>query len=333
MKRFVVVMSVLGLCLIAPVVWADGTPAGTAITNQATATFTVGTTEMTVPSNEVTVRVAELLDVSVVWQDAAAITVSPGDSSRVLTFLVTNTGNGTDDYTLTGLSNGLPGDQFDPALVDLYLDANSNGVFDPFIDDQYIPGINDPTLDADATVLIFSLNHIPEEDPPGTPLIDGDLGHSQLMATSNTGVGPPGTVVPGAGEEGTDAVVGESGGNDTDVGIYVVSNVVIIVTKSAVVSDPWGGDEPVPGAVIAYTLVVVAAGSGTAQDVTITDAVPEFTTYNPGSVTFDSFALTDAVDADAGHVTVTLPRTVSVAVGDLNEVSPHHTITFDVTID
>lgn len=333
MKKHVLMVVALALCFVGSSAFAEGTPAGTEITNQATATYTIGTTEVTVPSNEVTIRVVELLSVSVVWQDGANITVSPGDSTRVLTFLVTNTGNGTDTYTLNGLSNGLPGGQFDPALVDLYLDSNGNGVFDPFLDEQYIFGVSDPTLDADGSVVVFVVNHIPLESPPGTPLADGDLGHSQLSATSNTGIGPAGMVVPGAGDGGTDAVVGDTGGNDADIGTYVVSNVVVTVTKSAVVLDPWGGDEPVPGAVITYTLVVAVTGSGTAQNVIITDSTPTNTTYNPGSMNLDSFALTDAIDGDVGFVTVSLPRTVTVSLGDLDAASPHRTITFNATID
>ena len=83
---------VLAVCLSAPQAWAIGTPAGTAITNQATATYTVGTTELTVPSNPVTIRVVELLSISTVWQDAANVAVRPGDLDQILTFLVTNTG-------------------------------------------------------------------------------------------------------------------------------------------------------------------------------------------------------------------------------------------------
>ncbi len=50
-------------------------------------------------------------------------------------------------------------------------------------------------------------------------------------------------------------------------------------------------------------------------------------------MTLDAVALTDAIDGDPAHVTVTLPRTVTVVLGDITELSPHRTITFDVTID
>lgn len=327
------VMAVVMTLCLGPQAWAFGTLAGTDITNQATATYTVDNTQLTVPSNTVTIRVVELLAVSTDWQDAANVAVRPGDLDQVLTFLVTNTGNGNDTFLLSAVSAGLPGDQFDPALVSLYLDTNGNGVFEPFVDDLYIPGGNDPDLDPDETVTVFVLNNIPLEDQPGQPLVDGDLGHCNLTASSNTGVGPPGTVVTGAGDNGTDAVIGEPGGDDDATGTYVAYNVLVTVIKSAVVTDQWNTDTPVPGATITYTLVVSVTGAGTAQDVVIADDIPVFTTYNPGTVTLDSVALTDAPDADSGQFLPGPPSTITIALGDLTTASPQHTITFDVTID
>ncbi len=44
-------------------------------------------------NNVATTTVAHLIDVNVVWQDAAEIVVAPGGTNRVPTCLVTNTGN------------------------------------------------------------------------------------------------------------------------------------------------------------------------------------------------------------------------------------------------
>jgi uncharacterized repeat protein (TIGR01451 family) len=305
---------------------AEGTPACTDILNQATATYTIGEKQFTENSNVTTTVVAELLDVTVIWQDAADITVSPGDTDQVLTFLVTNTGNATDTYSLAGLSS-LAGDDFDPVLVDLYLDANGNSIFDPGVDERYVLGVNDQTLDADEAIIVFVLNDIP------IGLLDGDEGDSQLTATSNTGTGAPGTVVPGAADCGADAVVGASGGTDGDIGTYVVSNVVVTVIKSASVADPFGGAEPVPGALITYTITVAVSGSGTAEGVVITDSIPVHTTYSAGTLTLNAASLTDAADADAGDVGATTPGTVTVTLGDVAAGSPDQIITFTVVIN
>ena len=147
----------LAACLPTQTVLAAGTTAGTDITNQATANYTVGTDNFSENSNVTTTTVAEILNVDVVWQDAGNVTVNPGDTGRVLTFQVTNTGNGTDDYTLAGLST-LGGDDFDPTLGGIYLDSNVNGVYDSGTDAQYVPGTNDPVLAADAAMSVFVLN-------------------------------------------------------------------------------------------------------------------------------------------------------------------------------
>ena len=327
MKHLFIGFSILwAACLPTQSVLAAGTRAGTDITNQATANYTVGTDNFSENSNVTTTTVAEILNVDVVWQDAGNVTVNPGATGRVLTFQVTNTGNGTDDYTLTGLST-LGADDFDPNLVGIYLDSNVNGVYDPGTDAQYIPGTNDPVLAADAAVSIFVLNNIPGG------LLDGDLGDSRLTVTSNTGSGPPGTIVAGAGESGTDAVVGTSGGDDEDIGTYIVSTITVAVVKSVTIADPFGGTEPIPGAVLSYTVAVTVGGTGTALGMVITDPIPGNTTYNAGTLTLNTGALTDAADGDEGDVGGTTPATVTVDLGDLTAASPVQTITFDVTIN
>jgi uncharacterized repeat protein (TIGR01451 family) len=331
MKKIIKIMpavSLLGLAIVFPgrTTWAVGTPTGTDITNQATASYNVGPTNFVEVSNVTTTTVAELIDVSVVWQDAAPVTVNPGDTVQITTFLVTNIGNGNDTYTLEGLST-LPGDDFNPTLNDLYFDTNGNGFYDPGVDAQYIPGVNDPSLDADLSTIVFSSNNIPSN------VNDGDLGFTQLRAISSLGAGAPGTIFPGQGDFGTDAVLGNSGGDDSDIGIYVVSNVIMAIVKSVIITDPFGTSEPIPGAVLSYSVVVNVGGSGTAENVIITDPIPLNTTYNPGTLTLNSVPLTDIVDGDAGDVGGTTPNTVTVFLGDLLAPAPIQTITFDVTIN
>ncbi len=73
----------LGL-LSSQAVWAVGTTAGTDITNTATADYFVGATPVTSTSNPTTTTVDELLNLSVVGQDAGGqVTVNPGASSQV----------------------------------------------------------------------------------------------------------------------------------------------------------------------------------------------------------------------------------------------------------
>ncbi|HEX7877764.1 MAG TPA: hypothetical protein VF720_00040 [Candidatus Eisenbacteria bacterium] len=325
--RLATIMSIVGACVLAaPVARAAGTPACREIENQASASWTIGTTTFTGTSNKVTTTVAEILNVITTWQDATPVVVMSGATSQVLTFLVTNTGNGTDSYTLTPTAN-LGGDSFDPSFVSLVLDANRNGTFDNGVDQPYVAGVNDPVLAADSSLVVFALN-----DMPGG-LNDGDTGDCRLTATSNTGSGTPGTVVPGAGECGNNAVVGASGGESGDVGTYVKSGVVVSVVKAADIEDPFGGSEPVPGATITYTIQVAVTGSGIASGLDIVDPIPASTTYLAGSLTLDAGGLSDALDLDPGDVGGTTAGAVTVLLGDVAAGGGVRTITFTVTID
>jgi uncharacterized repeat protein (TIGR01451 family) len=207
------------------------------------------------------------------------------------------------------------------------LDSNGNNLYEPGIDAIYAPGVNDPELAADSSLTVFAVSGIPGDR------LDGDTGDCRLTATARTGSGDPGTVFEGAGDEGSDAVVGYSGAVDSDTGTYVVSGVTVSITKSAQVADPFGGSEPVPGASITYTLSVEVAGTGAAENLTITDPIPEFTTYTPGTLILDAAGLTDAQDGDRGDVGATTTNTVTVFLGDVPTGGASRTIQFTVTID
>jgi len=306
--------------------YAVGTAAGTNITNSATVNYIVGGTPATATSNTVTVTVAEILNIAVTWQDASSVLVAPSDTNKVLTFRVTNTGNGSDSYTLL-VNTLIGGDNFDPALASVYLDANANGVYNAGTDTLHVAGTNDPVVAANAYATVFVLSNIPGA------LADGNTGNLTLTATSKTGSGAAGTVIAGAGESGTDAVVGTSTATQTVQGTYLVSSVTVSVVKSAVIIDQFGGATPVPGATIRYTITVTVVGIGTAVGVVITDPIPANTTYTVNTLKLNAGALTDGADADAGDVGATTPGTVRVALGTLTSASAVQTITFDVVIN
>ncbi|NIR67793.1 MAG: DUF11 domain-containing protein [candidate division Zixibacteria bacterium] len=305
---------------------AEGTPSGTNIVNQATVTYRIDSTNFVINSNVSTTRVVELLDVSVQWQDATQVIVNPGDTAEVITFVVTNSGNGNDSYYLENTSR-LDGDDFDPILREIFLDTDSDGLYDPTIDRQYIRGANDPVLDADQSIIVFALNDIP------SGLLDGSLGNTRLRAISTVGTGSPGAVFTGAGDFGLDAVLGSSGGADNDLGTYLVSNVSITLVKSVEVRDASGGSKPVTGATLSYTITVTASGSGSARSVIITDSIPENTSFVSGTLTLNSIPLTDESDGDAGDVNQTAPGVVTVQLGEITIPAREQIITFDVIIN
>lgn len=325
LKLNIIVLS--GLLVYKPV-FAVGTAAGSDVSNTATVSYSLGGNNYSV-SDTATFRVDEKLDVNVAWQDATNVSVNTPDTNQVLTYLLTNTGNGNDSYLLT-VDNTIAGDQFNPSLVNIYLDANSNGIYDAGTDTLYNPTVNDPSLNADESLAIFVVNDIPALLNPG------DLGNSQLTATSNTLSGAPGTALANAGENNSDAVVGNSGATSGDIGTYEVSSVAVSIVKSVAINDPLGGNQPMPGATMTYTLVVTVSGPGTATDVVITDPIPTNTTYVDDSITLNSVAQTDDADSplvDESDYNITNAGNITVNLGDMTSASPAQTITFDVIIN
>jgi uncharacterized repeat protein (TIGR01451 family) len=305
---------------------AVGTPAGTNIQNTAQVTYDVGGTPVNTSSNPTTLTVAEIVNVNVTSQ-TPTVTVAPGAANRVVVVRVTNTGNATETFRLTG-NSVVGGDQFDPipATTMLYFDSDGSGdLSGPDI--AYAPGSNDPVLAADAAVTILIVNSIP------TGLPNGQIGITQLTAASLTGTGAAGTVYAGQGAGGTDAVLGASGGTATASGSYVVASVQLSAVKSQSVVDQFGGTQPVPGARIDYQIVITPTGTGTAANTNFADGIPANTTYVAGSLRVNSVAQTDASDADAGQYDATPTPMVRANLGDLTQASGAQTIAFSVTIN
>ena len=297
------------------------TRAGTTISNTASATFDTGGGSQTVDSNRVDLLVDELLDVTVDSSNPADVPTTPGATGQVLTFSVTNNGNGSENFVLSTIAN-VGGDNFDPVVTQIYID-DGDGVFDAGTDRPYTPGTNDPQLDPDESVTIFVI-----ATTPGT-VVDGNRGIVSLVAAAVTGTGAPGTSFAGQGEGGGDAVVGSTGADGQDDGAFVVVAATVALVKSAIVTNSLGTADPIPGATITYTIVATVAGNGSVNGLAITDNIPADTTYAPGSITLGGGALPDAVDGDAGDYNGTR---INVALGTVAG-GQTRTITFRTTID
>lgn len=335
-----------GLLFWASGAQAVGTLAGTPIDNTATADFQVNGTPFTENSTTASITVAEFLDVDVTLLTVTAnpndeVTVAPGDSNQVLTFSITNTGNGSDQYALTGLSAGFNGsgnDTFDPTLVDIYFDDGTTpGVFDPS-DTRYDPGVDDPTIAADGSITVHVLNDI------GAATVDGDLGDSQMTATSLAlslfGASPSaGDSVAGQGDGGGDLVLGSSVGEDAEYGTYLVSTLNLRFEKTSSVVDPFGGTTTMPGATVTYSIEVEVLGTQTATGLVISDDVPENTTYVASSMALNGTPQTDANDSPTDEAFFdpvggpTNNGSIAIDLGNLDATSGTQTISFDVTID
>lgn len=315
-------LAILPFASISPV-QAAGTVAGTDIQNIASATYDTPAGAVTIQSNTVTIKVDELLDVTVASTDPGDVITAPGATGNVQTFRVTNTGNGSEAYSLTAnINNG--GDDFNPALQQIIIDTNGNGVYDPGPggDEPYIAGTNDPVLAPDASRVVFVITSTP------AGVANGNRANVSLTAAAITGTGAPGTSFVGAGQGGGNAVVGSTGADGDASGFLVVQAATVALMKSAAILDPFGGNRPVPGAVVTYSLVATVSGSGTLNNLVITDPIPVGLQYQPASITLETAALTDAVDADAGNYNGTR---IAVTAGNV-PAGQTRTVTFRVVI-
>lgn len=302
---------------------AAGTTAGTTISNTATATYTdTGGNPRSTNSNQVDIKVDELLDVTVAKADPGPVPVAPGSTNQVLSFTVTNTGNGSEAFNLTP-TTAIGGDQFDPTTTSIVIDTNNNGVYDPGVDTVYTAGSNDLTLAPDQSKRVFVLSTIPGG---GNDLDRGDL---DLLAAARTGTGAAGTIFAGQGQGGGDAVVGTTGADGVDRGAYVVQSATMTFVKSATVLDPFGGSRSVPGSIVTYTLVATISGTGTLTNLAIGDTVPANTTYQPGTIIFQGSAMSDVADADAAQFA---SNAVTVQLGTVAG-GQTRTVTFKVRIN
>ena len=299
---------------------AAGVAAGTMIENTAQASYTTGSGEETVTSNTVTLKVDELLDVTVTSLNPGPIAAAPG--SQVLAFELTNTGNGPEAFTLLA-SPAVAGNDFDTVIDAIAVDSNGNDTYDEGIDAILTSPSTTTVLAADANLTVFVLVTVP------AGALDTQESRVELAATAVTGSGAAGTTFAGSGEGGGNAVVGLSGATATADGRLAVGIATVTLTKSATVSDPFGGSAPVPGATITYTIQANVSGSGAVSDLVVTDPLPGDTTYVTGSLSLDGAGLSDATGDDAGQVT---GAGVSVDLGTV-PAGTSHSIRFNVRIN
>ena len=330
----------LGVCvwllLLAPQVgWAAGTPAGTVISNTATLNYSIGgTVKPPLTTAPVTIKVDELIKPVLTWQDAASVAVNVLGANDALTFLLTNSGNGQEAFSLAR-TNGplpLPAGNYIPlngTIGSIYLENGLQPGFQatgPNADTAYVPGTNDPNLATGAGQIIYVISNTPNV----ATNIQGEVQLSAASLTPGAAGALPGTSLAGLGQGGGYAVVGATRAQASAKGSYLTNGVILAVNKTITsVADPNGSAVLMPGAVMTYQIAVVLTGVGTATNLAISDPLPANTTYVPGSIIVNGAAKTDAADADNAQFAA---NTVSVSLG--NVAAPANiVITFRATIN
>jgi uncharacterized repeat protein (TIGR01451 family) len=301
--------------------FAGGVTAGTLIENTAVASYEEGGTARTINSNTVTVKVDELLDVTLTSLDPGPIPSRPGDA--VLTFELTNQGNGPEAFRLTA-NMSVAGNDFDTALRSIARDSNGNGLYDEGVDEILAAPQTTPLLAPDARLTLFVLVSVPDG------VTDAEDTAIALTAEAVTGNGTPGTAFAGAGVDGGHAIVGTTGALATARGSLVNSVIDVALVKSVKLADPFGGISAVPGSVATFAIEARVTGSGSIDNLLITDAIPDGTTYAPGTLALDGAGLSDGADGDAGAASDA--GGIAVRLGNV-AAGATRTVTFNVTID
>ncbi|HBA88249.1 MAG TPA: hypothetical protein DCZ75_09755 [Geobacter sp.] len=344
-----------GLALAASGAFAAGTPAGTVISNSATVEFTLDGSSQVRKSNVNTLRVDDKVSFTLTAADTSDVSVTPGGRG-FLTFVLTNTGNAGHDFTLQAVAAA--GATLVPASgPTFHADASGSAPLPADANAANLPYLGSLAPDASRTVFLYLT--APQQVADGDAVRyqvtaeayqQGHLGalNPPVKASTQAAAGAAAdkradpmtafvVLADGRGSggdqerDGRYAVVARDGAGGA-VGFKARSAGVNIV-KSATVTDRSGGSQPVSGATVSYLLRVTVTGSGSALGAVLSDPIPANTTYRPGTLKLNGTLLTDAVDGDAGDVGASVPGSVTVLLGDLNDRSPVQTVSFDVEID
>ncbi len=300
-----IVFAVFALVMVgALVAYAQAPSAGTTIGNQATATFTDGSgTSRNVSSNLVQTVVQQVASLTLTANGAK--TAAPGNEV-IYPHTLTNTGNGSDDFTLTLANAG--GDDFDMNGIAIYADSNQDGVPDNFTD---LNGTNVTVAAGD------EFHFVVAGTTPGTTV----AGQTSVLDLTATSVFDGAATVP-----------------NTDT-TTITGNAVINVTKSIDTNNGIAGSGP-----YTFTLTYTNAGNNTATDVILTDAIPAGMTYVANSGTWSVTGATVLTDTDAADLQGSAPDTIIydfgvttagalTAVINQIETGESGTLTFQVSID
>jgi len=308
LSLFSLIMAGLMVLGINSAALAAGTISGTNIENTATINYDVGTVSQTPIESSPTGNstpgagngtatsfvVDNRVDLTVAEVNGIYTEVVPGAANQWLVFEVANTGNTVQDFVVTALDYGTDPfggtENFDAVIVEVYVDANSNGVYDPAIDTATFVD----ELAPDATATVFVVADIPASQA------SGDIAAYTLTAATHDGgnagsQGAATVATVGADTAGVDIVFGDSDG-ETDAaedgifsaaGAYQVLSAQLSIQKIAtVIHDPFNditNPKSIPGAYIQYVITVsnAAGAGGSANLTTITDVLDTSTAIDP----------------------------------------------------
>jgi uncharacterized repeat protein (TIGR01451 family) len=320
-KIFWAMLLIGAIAVLAPqTALATGTLAGTTVTNNATVSYSVSGQPQPDKLTSTNFKVDDKVSFTLTAQDSGNVTILPGGAAYQ-TYLLTNTGNGTHDFTFSPLVIG--GNTLTPATGPTFYSTNTGigGTQLPVDGTVTLPYISNLAHDAATTVYMYIT-------APGAPTDGqfadytvtaeayqaGNLGSpspvkSSAQATIDAGIDKNANLNnqyvvlnDGSGNggdanrDGKYAVIAKTGGGVT-VGFLVSSANIAIGKASVLYSDPLNGvynavtnkaPKTIPGAYMIYTLTVTNTGLAPTSALSISDVLPAslgFITYNDGTNT------------------------------------------------
>ncbi|KQR82202.1 hypothetical protein [Sphingomonas sp. Leaf343] len=310
--------AVLAWVSAAPAIAAD-TRAGTAITNTAQLRYDVDGTVRSQSSNTVTIVVAERLDIGLA-HDGGMVTIDTAPVS--VPVQLTNQGTGQEAFIVTA-GTSTPATTVQTVAIDI----DGDGRFDADRD-TVLTGATPVLAPGETLPLVAVL-----APAAGTVAADGSL---TVTAEAATGHGQPEQELPGLGDDGSDAIVGETGAiASAAIPFVATASTTPTLVKSQAVAAADGSPLPAgatagAGAVVTYTLVARIPADAALSAATIDDPVPADAVYLPGSMTLDDAVLSDAADGDAGGFD---GRAVSIRLPDRSGgAATAHTVRFKVRL-
>jgi len=320
--------------------FAAQTPAGATITNTVNVSYKVGGVTQPQLTASDSFTVDRKVNLTVVEEGNATTQVSPGQSTAVTSFLISNLSNAPIDIALA--ASNLAGDNYEVSNFKIYADTNNDGSYTAGTDLQTT--FLDQIAAETSNIRVFVLADIPLGGTTGQ-IANVRLAGTAAEATTAGSLGTIITQTAGANTAGTDTVFADSAasGNAARDGIdsaqdsYTILTAALTALKtSRIVSDPLNGTtnpKMIPGATIEYCVAVSSGGGATATDVAISDTLPTTTAYEPtfgvkvnGTYSGSTCAADGAVAGAhaAGVVSGTIP---SIAAGETR------TVLFRVTIN
>jgi len=337
------------LCLLSMVLsnstFAQGVAAGTDISNKVVVTYSIGNTVQEpiessptgnsapgIGNGQGTVfKVDRKVDLLVTGSNNAD--VSPGDSQAEVTFTLLNEGNDTQVFNLT-TNSALSSDDFDTSNCVSTVTSVSGTPLAGVI----VPTTGTIKLKADQQAMIKVSCDIPLS-AGGTAMQAGDNSLLSLVATaeknsdgSNTSETRTSDVANTVDTLFVDSNGTDDGNRDAQHSArreYIVSTIstppTLSIDKSIVsIIDPQGGSTSVTGAEVTYKIQITTAGTGTINNVVITDPTPANMHYKPSTITLDSSNQSDLNDttdnSDFGNTTA---NTATINLGNIAAGSQH----------